>query len=134
MRCSLASSSLLAVTKEGLCIGMENKIGLEFCLSVLKPFEVKIMSGFKDNFCWDCLAGSSECYCSFCNSEAWLCPQHHLSTFPAQSSALAKSQCVPAGLLALSTASVVMECLCLGRERVPAGWLSSSSGLVRCSQ
>lgn len=95
-----------------------------FCLSVVKPIEVKMMSGFRDNFCWDCLAGSSEYYCSsFCNSEAWLFLQHHLSSFPAQSSALAKSQCVPAGLLALSVASVIMECLCLGRERVPAGWL-----------
>lgn len=82
-----------------------------------------MMSGFRDNFCWDCLAGSSVYCCSFSNSEAWLFPQHHLSSLPAQSPAPAKSQCVPAGLLALSVASVITECLCLGRERVPAGWL-----------
>lgn len=77
-----------------------------------------MVSEFRDSFCWDC---SQDLLGSFCNSDAWLFPQHHLSSFPAQSSVLPKSQCVPAGLLALSVASVITECLCLGTERVPAG-------------
>lgn len=67
---------------------MEGKIGWDILHLCSKAHEVKMMSGFRDDFCWDCLAGSSEYYCSsFCNSEAWLFPQHHLSSFPAQSSA-----------------------------------------------
>jgi len=68
-------------------------------LSVPKPFEIKIVSGFGDNFCWDSLAGSSGHYhSSSSSSEAWLLPQHHLCSAPAETACGLGSACFFCGI------------------------------------